>query len=405
MHAKEWILSIIRHKSIPSVEPEPLNYTIESTGTYHLPILKAFGGCPSIVNPLLASPSRRKTDRLDAKLLAYHSITGLWPTSYIISDNVQELRVLMNQRNYHLKAATLISNRINNIVLRFGHTLGRDGSVTGMTNRAAIEDMCNDIIPEDIPGICPAGLPDSIKSLCPDLYKQYDDHKLKVKEYEQLALTKAKELDWIAEGGLLLPGEQLLKLLTTVPGIGTITALVWLCEIVTPTRFNTAKQIAAYCGCDPSLKVSAGKVTSHTRRKGNQTLHAMLTKAASILIQRRSGPIGQWGYQIYRRHSKGGWKKACGAVARRLVLGLYYVNLRGVPFSYEHYNFYKAPKVPEVSIEEMGLPGNITTRLSNLGFSTSTQLVKAYYNDLASQKGVGLKCIQTVREWIEKVCH
>lgn len=405
MRAKEWVITTIQDKSVPTVEPEPLHYTIESTGTYHLPILKAFGGCPSIVNPLLASPSRRKTDRLDAQLLAYHSITGLWPESFIISDDVQELRVLMNQRNYHIKSSTLIANRLNNIVLRFGHTLGRDGSVTGAINRAAIEDMCNNIIHDDIPGICPAGLPDSIKLLCPDLYKQYDEHRQMAKHYEKLALAKAKAISWETEGGLLIPGDKLLKLLTTVPGIGIITALVWLAEIVTPTRFKTAKQIAAYCGCDPSLKVSAGKVTSYTRRKGNQTLHAMLAKAASTLIQRRSELIGQWGYQIYRRHTKGGWKKACGAVARRLVLGLYYVNLKAVPFSYEYYNFYRAPEVPNLPIEEMGLPSNITTRLKNLGFSTSTQLVKAYYNDLSSQKGVGQKCIQTVREWIEKACY
>lgn len=55
-------------------EPQTLRYCIESTGTYHCPVLIAWGGIPSVVNPLLAGPTRRKTDVLDARLLAHHSI-------------------------------------------------------------------------------------------------------------------------------------------------------------------------------------------------------------------------------------------------------------------------------------------------------------------------------------------
>lgn len=79
--------------------------------------------------------------------------------------------------------------------------------------------------------------------------------------------------------------------------------------MVISTRFKTSKQIVVYCGCDPSLKVSAGKVTSHSCRKDNETLHTSLIKAASILIQRRSEPIGKWGYNLYKCNSKDGWKK------------------------------------------------------------------------------------------------
>lgn len=124
----------------------------------------------------------------------------------------------------------------------------------------------------------------------------------------------------------------------------------------------------------------------------------MIIKAASVLIQRKSEPIGKWGFHIYRRHAKGGWKKACGAVERRLVTGLYYVNLKGEPFTYEKYNFYKTPEVPNISLEHMGLSLHITTRLANLGFTTSTQLVNAYYTDIAGRKGVGTKCLQQVKD-------
>jgi hypothetical protein len=46
--------------------PRSVRYCIESTGTYHMPALRARKGEPSVVNPLLAGPTRRKTDVLDA---------------------------------------------------------------------------------------------------------------------------------------------------------------------------------------------------------------------------------------------------------------------------------------------------------------------------------------------------
>ncbi len=40
---------------------------IESTGGYHLAVVRALGGEPSVVNALPASPCKRKTDNLDAR--------------------------------------------------------------------------------------------------------------------------------------------------------------------------------------------------------------------------------------------------------------------------------------------------------------------------------------------------
>ena len=72
VRAKTWVITVVKTCSIPAVEPDlsPLHYCIESTSTYHMPILLAWEGAPSIVNPVLAGASKRKTDVLDAKLLA-----------------------------------------------------------------------------------------------------------------------------------------------------------------------------------------------------------------------------------------------------------------------------------------------------------------------------------------------
>ena len=168
--AREWIINTIRTKSMPTIEPEPLWYTIESTSTYHLPVIKAIKGKPCVVNPMLAGSVKKKTDVLDARLLSYHGIAGLWPESFVVPPEIEEFRLLMRQRQYHSRECTAITNRINNYILRFGHTLGSYKSIQSMENRAMIEDMCcedyvykeNCLSVEAGQFICPDGLPHEV---------------------------------------------------------------------------------------------------------------------------------------------------------------------------------------------------------------------------------------------------
>jgi transposase len=134
-----------------------------------------------------------------------------------------------------------------------------------------------------------------------------------------------------------ISGKKLLKLLTSVPGIGDHTAIQFVSEIGTPKRFSDKKQIIAYCGFDPSLMVSAGKVTSHKPRKGNKELHKTLMRSASVLLNHRTEQFGIWATRIQKKHAKGGYKKACGAIAAKLVNSLYHCWLRKEVFSYDKY--------------------------------------------------------------------
>lgn len=128
--AKDWCIRVLQEKSDPVPDLSlPIHYCIESTSTYHQPILLAFGGTPSIVNPTLAGATKRKTDVLDAQLLATHDLIGVWRESYIPSQDINELRVLVWERDRCLSESTAASRRINNALVRFGYTLGRDGSV------------------------------------------------------------------------------------------------------------------------------------------------------------------------------------------------------------------------------------------------------------------------------------
>ena len=110
VRAKAWAMEVLG----PLAKPDVLRYCIESTGAYHMPVLLAWKAIPCVVNPRLAGdPTRRKTDVLDARMLAHHSITWIWKPSFIPTESAQVLRVLWAARGEAVCAATRASNRLN----------------------------------------------------------------------------------------------------------------------------------------------------------------------------------------------------------------------------------------------------------------------------------------------------
>ena len=153
---------------------QPLYYVIEATSTYHMPILMAWKGVPSVINPMLAGAAKRKTDILDAGRLSFHDLTGVWKESYVPSKDIQELRVLIAERNRFSKLATQCSNRINNIIVRFGYTIGQGTSVT---KDREVRDIVEDIVsenPSSHENLCPFPIPDDVKSIIRQEYQMYD---------------------------------------------------------------------------------------------------------------------------------------------------------------------------------------------------------------------------------------
>ena len=61
--AKKWVVDTIRNYSNPVPDMRlPLHYVLEATSTYHMPIIRAWGGVPSVINPMLAGATKKKTD-------------------------------------------------------------------------------------------------------------------------------------------------------------------------------------------------------------------------------------------------------------------------------------------------------------------------------------------------------
>lgn len=402
--AKKWVLAVISSCSdpVPDMSSSPLHYCIESTSTYHMPILLAWEGAPSVVNPTIAGASKRKTDVLDARLLALHDLTGVWPQSYVPSSDVKALRVMISERSRYVRESTAAGNRINNIIIRFGLTIGKDGSVVKNSNiRAIIENQLSDS-PSHMEGICPLSIPVDVRRILRDEYQKHDYAVSCAANLETQIRNKAFSMDWETASGTL-PGTEMIRILTTAPQVGETTAITWLSHIITPRRFHNAKALAAYCGLDPSLKVSAKHVTSTVMRGGCKELHHALTSAADRMIRRHNEMFGRWGYLLYQQTGK--WKKATNAVARKLAVALYYMMLTGQPFSYEKYNLVKNMSILNIPVSMLPKLNPDFKRyirvLEEKGIMTTSDLATSYLScELGSVKGLGKKFFITIKEFL-----
>ena len=99
VRARDWILSVLETCASPPANVSGgIHYCIESTSVYHVVVLRAWGGIPSVINPSIAGASKKKTDVLDARQLAIFDLTGTWRESFVPSVEIYELRVLLAER-------------------------------------------------------------------------------------------------------------------------------------------------------------------------------------------------------------------------------------------------------------------------------------------------------------------
>jgi hypothetical protein len=231
-----------------------------------------------------------------------------------------------------------------------GLTIGREGSVVKNSEiRSVIEDQISEK-PTSNSSTCPIPIPDTTRSILRYEYEKYDTAVRKADELKDVIRSRVLSMSWETDTSVL-SGEEMLKILTSAPQVGEVTAITWLAHIITPRRFPNSKALAAYCGLDPSLKVSAKHVTSTVKRGGCKELHHVLTSSGDRLIRCHSEMFGRWGYNLYCQTGK--WKKASNAVGRKLAVAMYYMMKSGSEFSYDNYNLIKSIGIFDIPIEEL----------------------------------------------------
>jgi transposase len=119
------------------------------------------------------------------------------------------------------------------------------------------------------------------------------------------------------------------KLLKSVPGIGTLIAMELLVELSDIERFTRADELASYIGWTPS-EFSTGEYVRQGRitRCGNKRVRACLVEASWILIQKDLWMRSKYGRL---KQLKGG-KRAIIAIARNLIIRIRRMLLNNEPY-------------------------------------------------------------------------
>lgn len=230
----------------------------------------------------------RKTDRIDAEVLARALEYGRVPLAHVLSEHRQELRFHLGVRR------TLVETRAVHVAMVREIVRARGSMISSCSTETFAVKVESEPLDEES-----RNLIDPLLKVISEL-----DTQIAVAE-EKLEQLSSKE--------------PVIRLLQTAPGVARIVAAAFVSVIDDAGRFKRAHQVEAYLGLVPSEDSSGGRrrVGSITKQ-GNGYARAMLVQAAwSILRPAKSeDPLHQWASAIAKRR---GARIAVIALARRLV--------------------------------------------------------------------------------------
>lgn len=233
------------------------------------------------------SDSSNKTDPNDAANLAEFLKLGKLPEARIMNKQQALIKSLLNTRNKFVKQRTQCKNKIHNILNSHGINIKSPLLFT----KKGLESL-----------------------------KKMDFEPLVKKEIELLVRHVAMLNESIAEieeelkrPENQLPGHQNL---TSITGIGNVSASILLCAIGDIGDFPHKKKMNAYFGLVPSVRISNNTVHyGRITKRGNRLMRATLVQCTLVMI--RYNPILRDFYLRLKQHKGSG--KAIVATSRKLL--------------------------------------------------------------------------------------
>jgi transposase len=258
---------------------------LESTGIYHLPlsyVLSKSGFTVKVINPLITKRANQgtvrkvKNDRKDSELIRHCAANGAG-NQFIDTAETLKLKGLVRQRDGLADMKNTLNIKQQNVDYK--------------TKNLNIE--------------------------LPLVYQELSNEiSLRIKTLEK-ELAKAR------------PKEQ--KLLQTIPGVGPITAVSFISEIIDISRFPNSQKLAAYIGLDSRVYQSGTSIhgKGYISKRGNKILRTRLYNAASVAVLHDN--MFKTFFQKKRAEGKP-YKVALVATMHKMVHVIYAVWKRGTPF-------------------------------------------------------------------------
>jgi transposase len=247
-----------------------------------------------VVNPhqfKVISESVKKTDRNDAAALALYLEKDLLPEVRMKPKQNRELMHLAETRDLLVKQRSALKGKINNLLAMQGIELKREA----LSSKIALER----VLALPVSGMVKLEL------------------RVLVEQIRSLSESIAELDEQLEEEGRQLPGYENL---TSIKGIGSLSATVLLTVIGKISDFADENKLAAYLGLVPRIANSneserSGRIT----KQGNKLARTALVQCG--LVAKRYSPYLQSFYERIKNRRGGG--KAKIALARKLVKIVY----------------------------------------------------------------------------------
>ncbi len=270
----------------------------------------------------------RKTDVADATWLAELLAHGLVRASFVPDAPTQALRALLRTRKQLVREQASHVQRLQKTLedanIKLGSVLT---NIMGTSGRAMLEAM---IAGESDPGTLAALAHRSVKAPPERMIEALQGRvtprhrfllRLHLRQIDALeaAIT---EIDQEVEAGIE-PFRAAVRLLSSIPGVSTLSAEVIVAEIGTNMgRFPTAGHLLSWAGLCPRSDESAGKRRSTRLRKGAPWLKTALVQCAWAASRKKASHLQA---QFQRLRARRGPKKAIRAVAASILTAAYHM--------------------------------------------------------------------------------
>lgn len=273
----------------------PFQVAVEATAAYEwfLELIESYAERVVLVHPRkmrIIAESRRKSDKLDAQILAEFLAADELPEAWRPTPRVRAHRTLVRARDALRRRISGLKCRIRNVLAHY------NGDRAALFTPAGRDYLAN------------LALKPADRFVVQQLLDEYD-FQLKQRASLDAQLRAFAATSPVAE-------REAREVLESVPGIGPVTTEILLSELGDIRRFRSAADVAQYAGLAPGVRQSADK----RRGLGISKEGSPLLRWAMIeLAWRLESKTRRWGFVYAKLKLRAGSKKAIVAVARRIL--------------------------------------------------------------------------------------
>ena len=234
--------------------------------------------------------SKRKSDKIDAFVLAEFLALDMIPEAWRPTPRVREHRTLVRHRVFVQRRITSVKNKLRRILADHNADIKHLFSAEGYEHLAQ------------------TALSPAERLVAQALQAELAQHKQRLAAADR-ALKEFAAQAPVAE-------REARAVLATMPGVGPVTIDVMLSELGDFRRFRSQSDVASYAGLIPGFRESDGKkkILAITKEGSRLLRWAMIELAWRLVSKTR-----RWARVHERISAKAGAKKAIVAVARRVL--------------------------------------------------------------------------------------